>query len=137
MTYEEVKEKLEDMRNSKRLCLRIQKEINLIRDNYDALTCPLGSNSPGRAQLSKPTERLALRLIGKQDEFEAELERMMDLEDELLSAINTLPAREKDIIMGYYMHDKTHDELARECSYSLRSINYIKKKATYKMTRQK
>lgn len=134
MTYDEVKDLLDDVRVRKRLCLRLEKEINAMRDIYDTLTCPLGNMSPSRStEISNPTERLALRVADKRAEFEKELSDMMDLEDELAVAINLLPPTERDIIIGYYMQDETHRKLARECNYSERHIKRIKKTATNKI----
>lgn len=133
MTYEQVKQKLENVRKLKRLCLRIQKEINNYRDTYDALACPLGNHAPGGGAISDPTQRLALRVIAKREEFEEALTLMMDEEDELTAAVALLPPTERDIIIGYYIQDRTHYQLARECSYSEQHIRRLKVKAIKKI----
>ena len=43
MTYQEVKKLLEDLKRSKRLCLRYKDEIAAIKDDYGALSSPVGS----------------------------------------------------------------------------------------------
>ena len=51
--------------------------------------------------------RLIERLESRQERFEKELAKMMDIEDRLAEAIQLLDKAEQDIIIGYYMRAKT------------------------------
>lgn len=142
MTYEEVKGLLEDVRNKKRLCLRLQKEINTLLGTFVALGRPAGYTSapqsirqPSNRHLIGSLERLDGRLEGKRKQFESSLTDMMDTEDELTVAIGALSSVEQDVIIGYYLQDLTHYQLARECNYSERSTKYIKKQAITKLSK--
>ncbi len=56
-------------------------------------------------------------------------------EDELAAAIQSLSGLEQDVIIGYYLRDKTHAKLARELHYSIRGIEDIKKRAIKRMVK--
>ena len=137
MTYREAKELLEQIRDKKRLCLRIKQEINTIRENYDILASPLGNLTACSHSFSTSSvERLVMRVEEKREKFENVLAETMDLEDKLSETINTLAPTEQDIIIGYYMQDKTHYELANQCNYCDKQIWRIKNKAIEKIARK-
>ena len=136
MTYDEVKKLLEDIKDKKRLALRIKQEINTLRENYDILLSPLGNVAVTHSIQSSSVERLVERVEDKRDEFETTLQEIYDLEDILAQAIKTLTPVQQNIITGYYMQDKTHDKLAEECNYCERSIKYIKRRAIEKLARK-
>ena len=136
MTYQEVKKLLEDLKRSKRLCLRYKDEIAAVKDDYGALTSPVGSFGQPRCHSTTPTTmRLIERLESRQERFEKELAKMMDIEDRLAEAIQLLDKAEQDIIIGYYMRDRKHHQLARECNYSEQHIRRIKTRAIIKISK--
>ena len=137
MTYQEAKELLEQIKAKKRLCLRIKQEINTIRENYDILASPLGNlTGCSHSCETSSVERLVMRVEEKREKFEKILEEIMDLEDKLSNVINTLTPTEQDIIIGYYMQDKTHYQLADQCNYCDKQIWRIKKTAINKIARR-
>ena len=100
MTFGETKRLLENIKQSKRLCVRIRQEITDIREDYSALTSCLGNPSGVRVSDGAPAaERLILRLDVKQERFEKELDKFMDLEDRLAVAVQKLDTVEQDVII--------------------------------------
>lgn len=137
MTYDETKDMLDDIKFAKRRALNIRRDIRELELNIDALVLrPAAGGERVQSQTSDSTaERVVLRLERLRERFSEALDDIMDKEDRLFAAVEELNPVEKDIIIGYYLRDKTHDRLGRECSYSLRSINYIKCNAIKKLSK--
>lgn len=137
MTYDETKDMLGDIKFAKRRALNIRRDIRELELNIDALVLrPSADGERVQSQTSDSTvERVVLRLERLRERFSEALDDIMDKEDRLFAAVEELNPVEKDIIIGYYLRDKTHDRLGRECSYSLRSINYIKCNAIKKLSK--
>lgn len=128
---------LDDIKFAKRRALNIRRDIRELELNIDALVLrPAAGGERVQSQTSDSTaERVVLRLERLRERFSEALDDIMDKEDRLFAAVEELNPVEKDIIIGYYLRDKTHDRLGRECSYSLRSINYIKCNAIKKLSK--
>ena len=136
MTFEETRELLKDLREARRYAIQVQRDIQSIRENIDALQSPLGKDTAGGGQAGSVVERIVVRLVAKQEDLAKALENVMDTEDKLEAAIKTLTAREREIIIGYYMKDRTHYQLARECGYEERQVYRIKKQAIWKISKK-
>lgn len=136
MTFEETRELLKDLREARRYAIQVQRDIQSIRENIDALQSPLGKDTAGGGQAGSVVERIVVRLVAKQEDLARALEAVMDTEDKLEEAIKTLTAREREIIIGYYMRDRTHYQLARECGYEERQVYRIKKQAIWKISKK-
>lgn len=128
---------LDDIKFAKRRALNIRRDIRELELNIDALVLrPAAGGERVQSQTSDSTaERVVLRLERLRERFSEALDDIMDKEGRLFAAVEELNPVEKDIIIGYYLRDKTHDRLGRECSYSLRSINYIKCNAIKKLSK--
>ena len=136
MTFEETRELLKDLREARRYAIQIQRDIRAIKENIDSLQSPLGKETAGGGQAGSVVERIVVRLVAKQEDLAKALENVMDTEDKLEAAIKTLTAREREIIVGYYMRDRTHYQLAREIGYTDRNVKYIKRQAIYKLSKE-
>lgn len=136
MTFEETRELLKELREARRYAIQVQRDIQSIRENIDALQSPLGKDTAGGGQAGSVVERIVVRLVAKQEDLARALEAVMDTEDKLEEAIKTLTAREREIIVGYYMRDRTHYQLARECGYEERQVYRIKKQAIWKISKK-
>ena len=136
MTFEETRELLKDLREARRYAIQVQRDIQSIRENIDALQSPLGKDTAGGGQAGSVVERIVVRLVAKQEDLARALEAVMDTEDKLEAAIKTLTVREREIIVGYYMRDRTHYQLARECGYEERQVYRIKKQAIWKISKK-
>lgn len=136
MTFEETRELLKELREARRYAIQVQRDIQSIRENIDALQSPLGKDTAGGGQAGSVVERIVVRLIAKQEDLARALEAVMDTEDKLEEAIKTLTAREREIIVGYYMRDRTHYQLARECGYEERQIRRVKNQAIGKISKK-
>ena len=136
MTFEETRELLKELREARRYAIQVQRDIQSIRENIDALQSPLGKDPAGGGQAGSVVERIVVRLVAKQEDLARALESVMDTEDKLEAAIKTLTAREREIIVGYYMRDRTHYQLARECGYEERQVYRIKKQAIWKISKK-
>ena len=84
-------------------------------------------------QTDSVVERIVLKIEERQKRLETLLDDVMREEDELAAAIQSLSGLEQDVIIGYYLRDKTHAKLARELHYSIRGIEDIKKRAIKKI----
>lgn len=136
MTFQETRNLLNDIKKAKQLCLRLRREIDEVRSDYGALTSSLCQNEV-RGHCSTPTAlRLIERLEAKQEMFEKALTKMMSLEDRLSKEIFTLSPVEQDIIIGYYMHDRTNYQIAYEINYCEKQVIRIKNKAIAKIARR-
>lgn len=137
MTYDETKDMLDDIKYAKRRALNIRRDIRELELNIDALVLrPAAGGERVQSQTSESTvERVVLRLERLRERFAEALDDIMDREDRLFAAVEELNPVEKDIIIGYYLRDKTHDRLGKECNYSLRSVNYIKGNAIKKLSK--
>lgn len=136
MTYDETKDMLNDIKNAKRRALNIRRDIKELEMNIDALVLrPSAGGERVQCQPAESTvERVALRLERLRERFAKALDDIMDQEDRLFAAVEELNPVEKDIIIGYYLRDKTHDRLGKECGYTDRNIKYIKSRAIRKLS---
>lgn len=136
MTFEEAKEKLKQIRNLKNKARDVMADINECRQNIDALTLHSALSGVLRVQGGESdsvVERIVAKIEERQQKLEVLLERIFAEEDELNAALETLTETERDVIIGYYLRDKSHKRLAREMSYSERSVRYIKERALNKI----
>lgn len=136
MTFEETRELLKDLREARRYAIQVQRDIQSIRENIDALQSPLGKDTAGGGQAGSVVERIVVRLVAKQEDLARALEAVMDTEDKLEEAIKTLTVREREIIVGYYMRDLTHYQLAREVGYEERQVRRVKNQAIGKISKK-
>lgn len=136
MTYDETKDMLDDIKFAKRRALNIRRDIRELELNIDALILrPAAGGERVQSQTSDSTiERVVLRLERLRERFAEALDDIMDKEDRLFAAVEELNPVEKDIIIGYYLRDKTHDRLGKECGYTDRNIKYIKQRAILKIS---
>ena len=137
MTFEETKKRLIELKRSKRRAVNLRRDIRELELNIDALVLrPAAGGERVQSQTSDSTvERVVLRLERLRERFAEALDDIMDKEDRLFAAVEELNPVEKDIIIGYYLRDKTHDRIGKECGYGLRSINYIKSNAIKKLSK--
>ena len=139
MNFEEAKEKLKQIRNLKNKARDVMADINECRQNIDALTLHSALSGATRVQggaSDSVVERIVEKIEERTHKLEVLLERIFAEEDELNAALETLTETERDVIIGYYLRDKSHKRLAREMSYSERSVNYIKERAIGKIARK-
>lgn len=136
MTFEETRELLKELREARRYAIQVQRDIQSIRENIDALQSPLGKDTAGGGQAGSVVERIVIRLVAKQEDLARVLEAVMDTEAKLEEAIKTLTAREREIIVGYYMRNRTHYQLAREVGYEERQVRRVKNQAIGKISKK-
>lgn len=138
MTFEEAKEKLKQIRNLKNKARDVMEDINECRQNIDALTLHSALSGALRVQGGESdsvVERIVAKIEERQQKLEVLLERIFAEEDELNAALETLTETERDVIIGYYLRDKSHKRLAWEMSYSVRGIEDIKARALHKIAK--
>lgn len=136
MTYDETKDMLNDIKNAKRRALNIRRDIKELEMNIDALVLrpPAGGERVQCQPAESTVERVVFRLEKLRERFAKALDDIMDKEDKLFAAVEELNPVEKDIIIGYYLRDKTHDRLGKECGYCERQVRYIKSAAIHKLS---
>lgn len=136
MTFDEAKEKLKRIRYLKNKARDIVADINECNKNKAALSLKSALNGSERvsgSKLNSVEERILLLIEKQQRRLEKLLDEIMHEEDILNEAIQSLTETEQDIIIGYYMRDKSHRRLAREMSYSEGHIKYLKRRALEKI----
>ena len=136
MTFEEAKEKLKHIHGLKVKAKEIAADINECQLNIDALT--LHSGLSGALQIDggrsdSVVERIVVKIEQRQEQLVKLLDNIMREEDALASSIQVLSELEQDVIVGYYLRDKSHGRLARELHYSEGHIKYLKHKALEKI----
>lgn len=137
MTFEEARELLRQIRGLKTKARDIVKDINECRDNIEALTLRSalsGAERVSGGEMTSVEERIIAWIEQRQAQLEETLGKVMSLEDRLAEAIRGLTETEQDVIINYYLRDKSHARLAREMNYSERSIKYIKARAIGKIS---
>lgn len=138
MTFEECKHLLETVKERKWQIKRLRKEIQNIDENIEVLSLrsPMANSEVIRASgISRPVEKIVLRLEQRQQDFMELLSETMDLEDKLVAAVESLPEDEKEIIVEYYMGDTKSDmiEIANRIHYCDRTVYRKKKTAIRKI----
>lgn len=136
MTFEEAKEKLKRIRYLKNKARDIVADINECKNNKAALSLKSGLDGMEQVdggKLNSIEERILLLMEKQQLRLEKLLDEIMYEEDKLNEAVHLLTETEHDIIVGYYMWDKSHKRLARELHYSEGHIKYLKRKALEKI----
>ena len=138
MTYDETKDMLEDIKHAKRRALNIHRDIRELELNIDALVLrPSTGRERVQCHTSETTvERVVLRLERLRERFTKAIDEIMDREDRLFAAVEELNPVEKDIIIGFYLREKTHDKLGKECGYCERQVRYIKTAAIRKISQK-
>lgn len=134
MTYKDTELLLRNLKETKKL-IRLIKSID-----YRALSIhsQLGrlNEIPAFSSLPNSSVENACLMI---ERIEEKLIKTSDMvrpyEEKLSNAINELPPKEKDIIMGYYLRDMTILQLAMDYNYCDRQIIRIKNKAIYNISR--
>ena len=136
MTFEEARDKLKRIHTLKTKARDVAADINECKNNIEALTLHSalsGALKIDGGQTDSVVERIVLKIEERQKRLETLLDDVMREEDELAAAIQSLSGLEQDVIIGYYLRDKTHAKLARELHYSIRGIEDIKKRAIKKI----
>lgn len=136
MTFEEARDKLKHIHTLKTKARDVAADINECKNNIEALTLHSalsGALKIDGGQTDSVVERIVIKIEERQKRLETLLDDVMREEDELAAAIQSLSGLEQDVIIGYYLRDKTHSKLARELHYSIRGIEDIKKRAIKKI----
>jgi len=136
MTFEEAKDKLKRIHTLKTKARDVAADINECKNNIEALSLKSGLDGMEQVdggKLNSIEERILLLMEKQQLRLEKLLDEIMYEEDKLNEAVHLLTETEHDIIVGYYMRDKSHKRLARELHYSEGHIKYLKRKALEKI----
>lgn len=139
MTFNECKAMLENIKERKRIIRSIRREIEDIDKDIEALSLrsTLGNSGLGHgSEISRPVERIVLRLRERQADFEKQLDLIMELEDKVAQAIKELPDDEQDVIISYYMSDDCMYSVANKVHLSESTAYRKKKRAIGKIARK-
>lgn len=139
MTVGECKKLLEGMRSTKKRARQIRNEINEIERDIAALQLrsTLGKVEEIRASgVSRTVERIVERLDQKRRDLEESYNELFAMEDKLAAAIQELPDDERDIIIDYYMRDRSIINIATNSFFCSRTVLRKKKSAIGKVARR-
>ena len=131
MTIDETKNILDEIKSLKRLCEYIKQEIESL---YEQIPCPL-DNLCGQGTQNSHIEHIILCIDRKRKKLEKLFKKYTDLENAVISEIETLTPTEQAIIIGYYMRGKNTFQLADEINYSRVTVCRIKSNAISKLAR--
>ena len=131
MTFDEAKRKLQDLKNAKRRVLNIHERFEELVKIKSSLDIPAGRS---KGKFSSPVEQAYERIEERKLALAEALNHAFSIEDELTAAIESLDSTERDVIIGSYLRQRTHDQLAEELGYSERNIRYIKETAIEKLS---
>ncbi len=133
MTFEEAKDKLQELKHAKRRVKTIHDELQLLIGIKSSLNV---SEGHPKGKFHSSVEQAYAKIEVQQVKLADALNSAFALEDELAAAIGTLSPIEQDIIIGSYMRQRTHEQLAEEIGYTTRNIEYIKRSAIKKLSRK-
>ena len=139
MTIQECKHLLSSMRTAKNRARAIRREIEEIEKDIAALSL---KSSLGNVQethgsgISKPVERIVERLDIQHTQLEDAYNEVFAIEDKLAAAIQELPEDEKEVIIDFYMRDRSLVNISINSYMSRRSVCYKKKSAINKIAKQ-
>jgi DNA-directed RNA polymerase specialized sigma24 family protein len=138
MTFDETKDILYDIRNSKQRALSIQNRIDRLlcmSNSITRLTASYGDTvrvEGGKKYMS--INDILLRVDKETEKLFRALSIAFELEDKLSAAIALLNPVEQDIIIGFYMDGDTHYKLAEKLNYSDKHIRRLKNRAIKEMS---
>ena len=138
MTFEKTKDLLEDLKSARLNAIKLKRRLDELKGDYEGLC--LHSQLGNMQEIhTASNESIVVRVVIKIDDainkWTKALEKVLDLEDSLNEAIQTLTPTEQDIIIGFYMEDKTHEQLSRECNYCEKQTRRIKNTAIFKLSK--
>lgn len=135
MTYEEVKKKLDELKDKKRLLRKRQKRIEEFKEqislsalDYSAIYVQGGE---GITPQEKYTERLHDMMTG----FYKLLDEVMSDEDILNEAKSLLTPVEESIIIERYLNGLSWDDVGESMGYSKRQAQRYSKSGTKKLSK--
>lgn len=139
MTIDECKHLLSSMRTAKNRARAIRREIEEIEKDIAALSLrsALGNVQETHGTgISKPVERIVERLYEQHTQLEDAYNEVFAIEDKLAAAIQELPEDEKEVIVDYYMRDRSLINISVNSYMSRRSVCYKKKSAIGKIAKR-
>lgn len=139
MTVQECKHLLSSMRTAKKRARAIRREIEEIEKDIAALSLKsaLGNVQETHGSgISKPVERIVERLDDQHALLEEAYNEVFAIEDKLAEAIQELPEDEKEVIVDYYMRDRTLVNISMNSYMSRRTVCRRKDSAIHKITKK-
>lgn len=134
MTIQECKHLLSSMRTAKNRARAIRREIEEIEKDIAALSLrsALGNVQETHGTgISKPVERIVERLDLQHAQLEDAYNEVFAIEDKLAAAIQELPEDEKEVIVDFYMRDRSMTHIYTNQYYS-ESTAYRRKRTAVK-----
>ena len=113
-----VKEYLEQYAEAVRLAEVARKAYKAEQDKIDAIRSGIGDGQPRGTKISKPVEEKATELADKCLEWQwLELEAL-EIRQDIMRLIRTVPGVGKDILIERYINGKTWEEVGKAVGYS-------------------
>ncbi|MCL2694301.1 MAG: DUF1492 domain-containing protein [Oscillospiraceae bacterium] len=95
--------------------------------------CFLNATGGGRDN-SSGVERTVMKIATAEERLNDDIDRYVDLQEEIRDLIKTLDNHEQRVILErHYLLGQTWEKVAEECFVSLRTVHYLHNKALRKL----
>lgn len=122
MTFEQMKERLEQIKRSKYYADKAQDELRELITAYQSLTFTPGKVSVQTSNISDPVSKTVIKLDEAQKAYARAWEQVFKEIEDIKRLMSELPADERNILEDYYIRGKSYNYIARRTNYSKTSV---------------
>ena len=117
--------------------LLIDCKLEQVKDLRDSLTSIGGVNNSGRVQTTLNPDKWTMKIakiVDLENEINMEIDKYVDYKRKARELIETLDDDlEKVVLYKRYFENKSYEQIAAECFFSLRQVFYVRKSALAKL----
>lgn len=125
-----VLERLEQIRYQDALIDSMLEQERRLREMATSITAPIGDGMPHSSSVEKDKIGIiAAKIVDLQQEYNAEVDRYVDMKNDIIDAVRLLPADEKAVIEQHYFHHVSLSKIAKQMHYSRRNVYYLRDRA--------
>ena len=125
------KEYLKQIRSIALTVKRIQNELERLRADAASASINLDGMPHATSGNSDRLARLAIKMAEYNTELQDELNALLDEKAKAIKMIKTLPPKQQTILVEYYIHVKTWEQIAEEMDISVRHCHRLHGNALY------
>ena len=125
------KEYLKQIRNIALTVRHIQNELERLRADAASASINLDGMPHATSGNSDRLARLAIKMAEYNTELQDELNALLDEKAKAIKMIKTLPPKQQTILVEYYIHVKTWEQIAEEMDISVRHCHRLHGNALY------
>lgn len=125
------KEYLKQIRSIALTVKRIQNELERLRADAASASINLDGMPHASSGNSDKLARLAIKMAEYNTKLQEELNALLDEKAKAIKMIKTLPTKQQTILVEYYIHVKTWEQIAEEMDISVRHCHRLHGNALY------